>query len=185
MRNLLIFIATLALFSACKSTKDDEPLPAQEVLTTLKISFNNNGTTRTFTWSDPDGAGGKQPTIDTIKLDTAVSYVTTLAVLDASKTPINDRTPEIISEGAAHQFFFSGTAITDAFLTWLYADQDNNGYPIGITTSVQVLKKAGKSTLKVVLRHEPTKSATGVAAGNITNAGGDTDIEVVFPVVVK
>lgn len=34
--------------------------------------------------------------------------------------------------------------------------------------------------LKIVLLHEPNKDAEGVSAGDITNAGGDTDVEVTF-----
>jgi hypothetical protein len=35
------------------------------------------------------------------------------------------------------------------------------------------------------LRHEPNKDALNVASGEITNAGGETDIEVSFPVTIK
>ena len=37
----------------------------------------------------------------------------------------------------------------------------------------------------MTLRHEPAKDASGVAAGDITNAGGETDIEVTFDVTVE
>ena len=36
----------------------------------------------------------------------------------------------------------------------------------------------GHGQFTVTLRHEPDKSAQGVSAGDITNAGGETDIEV-------
>jgi hypothetical protein len=39
--------------------------------------------------------------------------------------------------------------------------------------------------LKITLRHEPNKKASGVVGGSITNAGGETDIEVSFDVEVK
>jgi hypothetical protein len=35
------------------------------------------------------------------------------------------------------------------------------------------------------LRHEPAKSAAGVADGDLTEAGGETDVEVVFEVIVE
>jgi hypothetical protein len=31
----------------------------------------------------------------------------------------------------------------------------------------------------------PNKSATGVASGNIANAGGSTDAEVTFPITIQ
>jgi hypothetical protein len=34
------------------------------------------------------------------------------------------------------------------------------------------------------LRHLPNKSAAGVAAGDITNAGGATDAQVTYPIVI-
>jgi hypothetical protein len=44
---------------------------------------------------------------------------------------------------------------------------------------------ASTGTLGVILRHQLDKNAAGVADGDITNAGGDTDIEVVFPVTIQ
>ncbi|MBC7522834.1 MAG: type 1 periplasmic binding fold superfamily protein, partial [Flavobacterium sp.] len=37
----------------------------------------------------------------------------------------------------------------------------------------------------VTLRHEPLKSADGVAAGSIVNAGGATDAQVTYPVKLR
>jgi len=37
----------------------------------------------------------------------------------------------------------------------------------------------------ITLRHEPAKDATGVSDGDITNAGGETDISVNFPVEIQ
>jgi len=38
----------------------------------------------------------------------------------------------------------------------------------------------GEGGLRITLRHEPNKTAAGVQNGDITNAGGETDIEVTF-----
>jgi len=37
----------------------------------------------------------------------------------------------------------------------------------------------------VTLRHQPDKGAIGVSDGDITNAGGETDIEVLFDVIIE
>ena len=37
------------------------------------------------------------------------------------------------------------------------------------------------ASMTVILRHEPDKAGAGVSDGDITNAGGETDIEVTFP----
>ena len=36
----------------------------------------------------------------------------------------------------------------------------------------------------MILKHEPNKSAAGVAGGDVTNAGGETDAEMEFPITV-
>jgi hypothetical protein len=46
-------------------------------------------------------------------------------------------------------------------------------------------ENAGTGKLKIVLRHKPDKNASGVANGNIANAGGETDIEVEYNVVIQ
>jgi len=61
---------------------------------------------------------------------------------------------------------------------------DNNGNPIGISTRLST-GAVSNGKLKITLRHEPNKSAQGVKDGLITNAGGETDIEVEFPVNVN
>jgi len=74
---------------------------------------------------------------------------------------------------------------------------DADGNPVGLsstlttgaagsgTLTVTLRHEPMKSATGVTLRHEPMKSATGVADGDITNAGGETDIEIVFPVDVQ
>ena len=44
---------------------------------------------------------------------------------------------------------------------------------------------AASGNITIILRHEPVKDAEGVSDGDITNAGGETDISVTFPVVVQ
>ena len=81
-----------------------------------------------------------------------------------------------------HQFFF--VVSSGLGLQINYDDTDANSYPIGLKNTA-VAGAAGAGTLEVVLRHEPNKSATGVSDGDITNAGGDTDIEVTFDVTIQ
>ena len=80
-----------------------------------------------------------------------------------------------------HQFFFTATG---ANLTVGYADEDDNGNPLGLVTTLTT-SDASSGTIQVVLRHEPDKSATGVQSGDITNAGGETDIEVTFDITLQ
>ena len=61
---------------------------------------------------------------------------------------------------------------------------DADGNPIGLATTVTT-GAASTGEFTVILRHEPMKDAQGVKDGDITNAGGETDIEVNFPVEIQ
>ncbi len=80
-----------------------------------------------------------------------------------------------------HQFFFTSSTST---IKVVYSDQDGNGKPIGLSTSLTTTA-AGSGILTITLRHEADKSASGVSDGEIANAGGETDIEVSFPTDVQ
>ena len=69
-------------------------------------------------------------------------------------------------------------------MNYMYEDEDGDGNPIGLETTM-ITGDPSTGTLTVILRHEPDKNADGVSDGDITNAGGETDIEVDFPVVIK
>ena len=61
---------------------------------------------------------------------------------------------------------------------------DTQGNPIGL----QIILSTGvasSGSLTVTLRHEPNKSAEGVSDGDITNAGGETDITTTFNVSIQ
>ena len=65
------------------------------------------------------------------------------------------------------------------------ADFDGDSNPIGLEFTVTTSATLGTGTLTITLRHEPSKSATGVSDGDITNAGGETDIQDVFSISVE
>ena len=187
---LLLSLAVLLTFSACKPEEDDPVAPAppptneEEVITTLTLTFTdpeNAGNVRVMRFSDPDGVGGTAPTITSDAIPGGRAYNVAIAVLNESVSPATNITAEILAEDEDHQFFFEVTG--GAALTMSYNDQDSNGKPIGLSTTA-IVGAASTGTLKVTLRHQPDKGAANVAAGDITNAGGDTDIEVVFPVTI-
>ena len=101
--------------------------------------------------------------------------------MNETETPAENITLEVEEEGDEHQFFYT---FSNSIATVAYTDQDKNGRPIGITFNVTTTS-AGIGNLTVTLRHEPNKTAAGVAAGNITNAGGETDVEVDFSLTVN
>lgn len=184
---MLMVLLVAALVNGCK--RDDDPITPmvptneEELITTLDLHFHsaNDIEHKHFTFTDLDGDGGSAPIIeaDTLSIDSI--YSVEIEVLNASGSPVEDITAEIQAESAAHQFFFrpSGANVTVA-----YADTDANGFPVGLQ-SVWSMGGASNGTIVVTLRHQPDKTAAGVSDGDITNAGGETDIEVTFPVVIE
>jgi hypothetical protein len=101
--------------------------------------------------------------------------------LNETETPAGDITAEVKGEGEEHQLFFQVPSVLGTFM---YTDVDINGKPIGLEFTLTT-KTASTGSLVVTLRHLPNKSASGVANGDITNAGGATDFAVTYPLVVE
>jgi hypothetical protein len=185
MKNYYFLMIALLVFALCSCNDDDDPVipNEEEVITTLRYTLNPNGGGETvvFSFVDLDGDGGMEPTIQGGTLLADQSYMGSLELLNQSESPEEDITEEIEEEDLEHQFFFE----TDiAGLSISYADMDSEGNPLGLATTIQT-GSAGSGELTVILRHEPNKSGQGVSDGDITNAGGETDIEVTFSVEVQ
>jgi len=176
----LIFLVIL-VFTSCE--KEDPEIPHQEeLITTVKFALvpDGGGSPAEFIYRDLDGDGGNAPSITNANLDAQTTYSGTITLLNETETPAEDITEEVKNEALEHQIFFSSTAN----VTVEYDDTDSNGNPLGLQTKL-ISGDAGSGTLTIVLRHEPDKSAAGVSAGDITNAGGETDVEVQFDVTIQ
>lgn len=182
--NLLPIIGLLAMLITSSCSEDDPIIPNQEeLITTFKLTLTpvDGGSSTTFSFQDLDGDGGEAPIITSDTLSKNTSYYGTISLLNETASPAEDITSEIETEASEHQFFFS-TSVNG--LTIAYNDKDSNNHPIGLSTMIATTE-VGSGTITVILRHEPDKSADGVADGDITNAGGETDIEVTFDVEVR
>lgn len=175
-------IFSILFFTACE--KDDPDLPnEEELITTLVYTLTpqGGGTAVEFRFTDLDGDGGNAPVIINGNVVSNTVYNGTITLLNESESPTKNITEEVQQEAEEHQLFF---AVSSANATVEYADTDADGNPIGLLSTLTTAG-ASSGTLTVTLRHEPNKSATGVVAGNIANAGGETDIEVTFDVTVQ
>ncbi|WP_353778290.1 type 1 periplasmic binding fold superfamily protein [Winogradskyella sp. 3972H.M.0a.05] len=181
----LIFGLFLIIGLHSCSNDDDNPPPVneEEVITTMTITLTpqGGGTAITMRTQDLDGDGPNAPVVTVSgALATNTVYNGSIELLNELENPAEDITEEVEEEDDEHQFFFS---LTGTNATTMYADMDGDGNPVGLAFTLTTTD-AGANSITVTLRHEPAKDAAGVSDGDITNAGGETDIEETFNFVV-
>ncbi len=183
MKKYLPILMTAILFTACK--KDDvQPTDDNELITRveLKLTDVTAKSTLTFTFQDKDGDPKTAPEkFDKIVLNKGVTYSVSIGVYDDTKSPVMDITQEIEEESDVHLFVFKTTPAS--LLTTTILDKDKNGLPIGLSSSVLTQSTAGTGKLNVLLKHQPELNGVKVKTGQ--EAGGSTDIDLLFDVEVK
>jgi hypothetical protein len=178
---LALALLTVFTFSSCNND-DPEVVNEEEVITTVTTTLTAGSSVITLTSRDLDGDGPNAPVVTAsgdLKINTTYNGTTTF--LNEAVKPADDITAEVKEEGEDHQLFYQAPT---AVGTFTYGDTDKNGKPIGLTFTLKTGATATTGNITVVLRHLPAKSASGVATGDITNAGGATDASVTFPVKV-
>jgi hypothetical protein len=194
-------LSILALLVACGDTTNPEEVNAEEVITTVSLSFSpaSGGDALTFAWADPENDGS--PVVDPIVLADAEDYTLTVSFLNELEDPAEDITEEVAAESDQHQVFFTGTAVegpatgdnADAVVTQSYEDTDVNGFPVGLSNTVATLGVGG-GTFIVTLRHLPPENdaavktgtlAEGVAVDGLDGLPGETDAMVEFALTVE
>ena len=178
---LVFFVATG--FTAC-SSDDPEVVNEEELITTLTATLkpSGGGTDIILKSVDLDGDGPDAPVISvSANLSANTNYSGVLKVENEMESPAEDITLEVLEEDEEHQFFFTPT---NNIATVTYDDMDGDGNPIGVQFSLATTT-AATGNLTITLRHEPVKTASGVSNGDITNAGGETDVQAVFPITVQ
>ncbi len=177
---ILVSLVSFITFSACN--KADLPNESELITTINYVLIDSvSGDTSLFMFLDKDGDGGFEPLIRSSNLKSNRVYIGQLSLLNEAVTPPNDIGFEVQNESHAHQFFYIADGNLDLKIN--YADQDTLGYPLGLITRLQT-GIPGSGNLRLVLRHQPDKTASGVVNGNISLAGGETDIDVLFPITI-
>lgn len=180
---VLSFVFLSILMASSCSNDDNPPVNEEELITTVSVTFTGGGQIITFTSRDLDGDGPNSPVITQTggNLENGVVYTGTVSFLNELVNPVEDITQEVAEEAEDHQVFYQ---ITNNLGTFTYTDLDADGKPIGLTFNFTA-NNSGTGDLVVTLKHLPNKSANGVASGDITNAGGETDATVTFPLIVQ
>lgn len=187
IKNFWMFFSLLLAVSLITACDDDDPGPVneEELITTVNVTFTNQanaGDVVQASFVDLDGPGGNAPVITNPSLAANANYDVRVEFLNESETPAEDITEEVVEEGEEHQVFMIVTGGLN--VTYSYGDQDASGNPIGVEGSITT-GATSDGNLNLVLRHEPAKEAAGVSDGDITNAGGETDISVNFTVTIQ
>ncbi|AWH84195.1 type 1 periplasmic binding fold superfamily protein [Flavobacterium album] len=183
-RILALALITITTFSSCSSDNDSGPVNEEEVITTVAATFTpvGGGTPVVLMSRDLDGDGPDAPVVSVSGNFTAGrAYEGAVNFLNELANPVEEITGEIQEEGTQHQIFFQHSGIG----TFTYTDEDANGHPIGLSFLYTATTTPGAGSLTITLRHQPNKSGENVPEGNIANAGGSTDAQVNFSVVVE
>ncbi len=177
-------LATLLLVSC---GDDPEPANEEELITTLTLTLTptltpTGGDPITMTFKDLDGDGAGVPQYiystggDAAVLSASTTYTAEITLLNESVNPAENITEEIEEEADEHLFCF--TVGGGANIDYSYADEDDNGLDVGLTT-IWETGAASTGTITIVLRHQPG-TKTGACPGP-----GETDIEVTFNVAIQ
>ena len=181
LKSTLLLAASVLLFS-CSDDDTPELINEEELITTVSVTLTNGTDELTLTSKDFDGDGPEAPIVNvTGNLMANTTYTGTVSFLNELEDPAEDITVEVLEEGAEHQVFYQ---LTNSLGSVTYTDMDANGDPIGLNF-VLATNDAGNGVMSVILKHEPNKAGDGVSTGDITNAGGETDVEVNFSVTVE
>lgn len=194
LRNLLL-IAIIAFSVAC-SSDDPEIESEEEVITDVTLTFtevDESGAALSASFdvlaSDPEGLElGSSPTIGSITLEAGKRYLLEIELYNSIED--EDITEEILEEDDEHQFYFLGSAFVGTpVLTYVYDDEDGDGNPIGLRGFVTVAESpaVNNAQFRLVLRHDLNKGFPGANNPNFenfVNAGGETDLDIIFPLII-
>ncbi|MEQ8361708.1 MAG: hypothetical protein RH948_02505 [Cyclobacteriaceae bacterium] len=191
-------IALLGVFTMVSCDDDDDPVKEDvpELITKATLTFTpaGGGTPVTSSATDPDGEGVQDIEVDgPINLTAGTTYTLTVSLINELADPTDEEyniTEEVEEEGDEHMFFYAWT--NDVFSDPSgngnidnraddvnYEDEDDNGQPLGLTTS-WTAGSASTGTFRVVLKHQPDLK-TDTSDANT----GESDLDVIFTINVN
>jgi hypothetical protein len=174
--NIALSVITAFSFTmtSCQKDETDNPAPVNpsELITTVHLILSDSAGSSvidTVSFIDIDGPGGASPVIDSLIIQSGVTYQLRLLLLDESKNPVLDISEEIAEESDYHLFVF-----TSAQAQTTTIDTDVNGNPLGLLNLLSA-PAAGLGSYRVQLRHFDTP-----ALKTANSQDYETDIEIDF-----
>ena len=189
LKTISLVFLTVAIFTSCSDDDNKStPVNEEELITTITAVFTpeGGGTAITLEYKDLDNDGvNDDPATISGTFDQNTTYNGVVTFKNESVTPTENITEEILAEAEEHQIFYQKTGTLNDFTYSTNDDNlDANGKPVGLQ-SVFTTTGAATGDLKITLVHLPKKSEPGVSSGDITNAGGTTDAQAIFPITVE
>lgn len=178
LSQLLLLAGILVWNSSCEKSTDHDHDEEHDVVGKIVFTFTNSTNAsdkKVFTWSDMDGVGGANPTIDTMKLAAESSYNVSVVVTSTANTDI---TSEIVELKDEHQFFYEPSASLNSNLVITILDKDSKNLPVGLSATA-LTKNTSSGSLNVVLSHYDGVVKTGTAKSP------ESDVDVTFPVLIQ
>lgn len=182
MRTYILIIVLALTVTACKKLTGESN--DEELITTMVITATpqNGGTSLVFTFNDPDGPGGNNPTIDNIVLNNNTAYNVSVALLNSTVNPPTDITKEVEEENTAHRFYYEASAGSNIAVSSL--NNDDAGVPLGIA-STWTTTNAATGSITITLRHYPGNPPDKQIPDPVNSPKSSTDISVTFNTVVN
>lgn len=148
----------------------------------LEDTSDNIKNNVTVTYRDLDGPGGMAPIVDTLKLRTGVTYLTTVLLLNDRTTPVTVLNPEILREAKAHRVWYTVSSGISSKMSVAYLDSDGAN-PLGLVVYISVSHTTvSTGSLRVVLRHYDPES---VKLSDLNGILGAVDIDATFPILIE
>ena len=170
-------LASTLIFASCTDENDTPPVVnEEEVITTLTVTLDSGTDQIVLQYQDLDGEGS-DPAVITVSGSLSVNTVYNGSIVLLNEIEGENINEEIEEEDLDHQFFYTvGSGLN---VTTDYADADSMGNPLGLSF-ILTTSEASSGALTFTLRHEPNKPNDG-----LETAGGETDIDVTFDVIVE
>lgn len=179
MKYSRLTLALLALAACKKEKKDADSDLGHAAVTTIEVLLVKDQDTVRGRYKDPDGPGGRPPTIDTLRPTANASYTYLIRLYDESGNPVKDLTPVIFEQQKnTHRLFTLPEPLTLAEIE--ATDSDDLGRPIGGRgTWRQGPQDQSSGKVRFLLRHylNPNDKNFGLERGS-------TDLDVSLPLEV-
>lgn len=174
---LNILFAGLFILSSCSNDDNNlTPVNEEELITQVVLTVLENGTDTgtTYFWNEGQGAS-------TLNLENGKSYTVNIAFLNNSNPSSPENiTEEVIAEADEHLVFYEVLNASVAIAPSASDVKDSQNIPLGITTNWTV-DGSSNGSVRIYLIHEPT-AKTGTTRNDL---GGETDVQIDFPVAIQ